>query len=463
MSSQVGDKILIADDDRATRLLLEHTMKRAGYVPSVASNGREALELLAEDIDVAVLDLRMPEVDGMECLREIQVRQPDTQVIILTANTDTQEAVRAMKNGAFDYVTKPFDQEELMSLVAKAFQTARLTQENRQLRHTLHGPDHPPPFIGDSDWAQKLRMSIERFARLDSSVLITGESGVGKGLLARMIHAASPRASQPCVTVNCTAMPRDLVESELFGHEKGAFTGAHERRLGRIEMAEGGTLFLDEIGDMPLELQPKLLNFLQERTYQRIGSNKMMQADVRVIAATNQDLRAMVQAKTFREDLYFRLNVLPVELPPLRERKEDIPFLAEYFLQRIASRRGSTVFTLSPQARELIIGYAWPGNVRELENVLERVTAFAAGSTLGKDDFPAEVFSSSLASPDPSDHNGGSNVALSLAGLPLHEVEKMAIEQTLAACEGNKARAARQLEISEKSIYNKIKRLGVST
>jgi transcriptional regulator with GAF, ATPase, and Fis domain len=311
------------------------------------------------------------------------------------------------------------------------------------------------PFIGQSAAARRVGEIINRIAALDSTVLLTGESGVGKGLVARLIHASSPRAARPLVTVSCTSLPRELVEAELFGHEKGAFTGAHERRPGRLEIADGGSLFLDEVGDMPLESQPKLLTFLQDRAFQRIGSNKTLAVDVRVIAATNQNLKAMCGERRFREDLYFRLNVLPIEIPPLRDRPEDILPIADYLLGRITQRRGSKPFELADEARRTLVAYHWPGNVRELDNVLQRTTAFSASTVIARDDLPAEILDASGAAPVDEER-------ASLAGLPLRDVERIAILDTLAACGGNRAEAARRLGISKKGIYIKMKRLGLS-
>ena len=445
--------VLIADDDAHIRRLLQYNLEKAGVSVVLARDGKEALACMSEHVSVALLDLRMPELDGMECLRRIRGAHDDVQVIVITASHEIPDAVQAMKFGAFDYLTKPLDVDALVAMVNQAARTARLSRENRQLKEAISGSNLRTPFIGRSHDVRNLLAQAKRVAALDSTVLIIGESGAGKGLLARMIHYGGPRAEKPFITVSCVALPRELVESELFGHEKGAFTGAHQRRLGRLEIADGGTLFLDEIGDMPLDLQPKLLTFLQESTFQRVGGNETINVAVRVIAATHQDLKALCREKRFREDLFFRINVLPLHAPPLRSNPGDIPELGEYILGRIAQRRSAPRCTLTPDALDALVAYSWPGNVRELENVLERTSAFCTGSTITRDDLPSEI-------------TGASQVAAerdrALAGRPLQEIERDAIRQTLDLCNGKKAEAARRLGISEKTIYNKIKRLGLS-
>ncbi len=448
-------RVLIADDDPHIRTLLQYTMERAGFPVATAGDGLELLGLLDDDVEVVLLDVRMPRMDGLECLRQLRERRADCQVIMITAHTDVRDAVEAIKRGAFDYITKPFNPEELLTAVRQAARTVGLTRENRHLRQAVSGATTPVAFIGGSPASRRLLEHARKLARLDGNLLLTGDSGVGKSLLARLIHAASPRADGPFVTVNCTTLPRELVESELFGHERGAFTGAGERRLGRLELADGGTLFLDEVGEMPLDLQPKLLTFLQERVFQRVGGNQDIKVNVRVLAATNQDLPLKVRERRFREDLFFRLNVLPLHVPPLRERREDIPPLAEYHLERIARRQGRPALRLSPAALAYLLDQDWPGNVRELENALEQAAAYCEGSIIEPAHLPARGPRLQLRPDDPPP-------AISLAGLTLDEVERMAIEHTLSHCGGNKARTARLLGISEKSIYNKIKRLKVT-
>ncbi len=446
-------RVLVADDDPAIRTLLQYTLEKAGFTTVPAGDGREALELAGEETDVALLDVRMPRMDGLQCLQELRLRQPDLQVIMITAHSDVRDAVEAIRRGAFDYITKPFDPEELITTVRQAARTGALARENRNLRQAIGASAPALPFIGVSPAVREVLERARRLAGLDSNLLITGESGTGKGLLARLIHRASPRAAGPFVTVNCTTLPRELIESELFGHERGAFTGAAERRPGRIEMAAGGTLFLDEIGDLPLDAQPKLLAFLQERTFQRVGGNRELRVDVRVVAATNQDLQQKVRERQFREDLYFRLNVLALHVAPLRERREDIAPLTDFLLGQIARRRNDPPLAIAAPARAALLAHPWTGNVRELENVLERATVFCAAAALGVSDLGLD---SSMPAPAAGAHSGQERPTL--AGLTLAEIERLAIEQTLAACGGNKARASRELGISEKTIYNKIQR-----
>ena len=331
--------VLVADDDWSVRSVLAESLKEEGFRVAVARNGKEVISHLSEDVAVALLDLKMPEPDGIQCLDYIKKEQPDTECIMVTASVDIGSAVQAMKGGAFDYLTKPINVDELVALVHRASNASSLRRENRQLRQAISLPRPRTAFVGQSPAAQQVLDLIQKVAELDSTVLITGESGVGKGLVARMIHDSGPRRDFPLVTVSCTALPRELVEAELFGHEKGAFTGAHEKRPGKVEMADKGTLFLDEVGDMPLDLQPKLLTVLQDRVFQRIGSNKNISVDVRVLAATHRNLEELCQEQRFREDLYFRLDVLPIHIAPLRERPEDIQLLVDHLLGEISNRR----------------------------------------------------------------------------------------------------------------------------
>ena len=448
-----GSTILIADDDDIVRVTMQEVLGEAGYRLVMAEDGNQAIQSLSDDVQVALLDLHMPGPGGLDCLRHIAAHWPAIETVVVTGSSEVSHAVEAMKNGAFDYLTKPVNFDELLEVVSRAVGQVRIKSENRQLREAMSAPRMRVRFIGESPPARQVLGRVEKVAGLESTVLVTGESGVGKGLLARLIHSSSARRDGPFVTVSCTALPRELVEAELFGHEKGSFTGAHERRPGRVEMAETGTLFLDEVGDMPIDLQPKLLNFLQERTFLRIGARHETAANVRIIAATHQDLPALCKEKRFREDLFFRLNVLPIDCPPLRERREDIPLLIDFLLDRIAESRGQAPVRLAEATLRALASYDWPGNVRELENVLKRSTAFMGSSTLSLADLPEEVTSSGSA---------GAATSSSLAGLSLAEIEKKALVQTLELSRGNKAKTARYLGISEKSIYNKMKRLGIS-
>lgn len=435
--------------------MLDHHLKAAGYQTVLAVDGAEAIAKLNGEVILALFDLQMPKASGMECLRIAQERFPDLPVLVISQFGEVRDAVQAMKQGAFEYIAKPIDPDELLAHVHQALRSSQLATENRQLRQAVGGSMPAPPMLGDSPAAAMLLDQLQRICQLDSTVLITGESGTGKTTLARMIHQHGSRASGPFVAVSCAALPRDLIEAELFGHVRGAFTGAVADRPGRAEMASGGTLFLDEVGDMPLELQPKLLTFLQDRTLQRIGDTKVRKVNVRLIAATHQNLEEKCKQGSFRQDLFFRLNVLPLRLAPLRERTLDVVPLARSILARIAEQRNQADFALADNAVRSLEDYAWPGNIRELENVLERATAFARGTEITATDLGLE--------PRPASSGTSAASAASLAGMTLAEIERRAIIETLAACEGNKKAAARMLGIDEKSIYNKMKRLGITS
>lgn len=449
-------RVLIADDDPVTCQVLQRHLTLAGYETVVAEDGRQAMQLMDDEISVALFDLEMPYASGLECLRKVQATRDYISVIVISGKGNLQDAVAAMKEGAFDYISKPFDSDELTARVHQAARATKLARENQSLREAVAPVSPSFDFVAKAPLTKQMLKQITKAAKLDSTIMLTGESGTGKTTIARMIHQPGARADGPFITVNCASLPRDLVEAELFGHIKGAFTGAVNDRPGRAEIADGGTLFLDEVGDMPLELQPKLLTFLQDRTFQRIGSNKVYSVDVRLIAATHQDLAAMCRENRFREDLYFRLNVIALHVPALRDRPEDIPDLIEQILQRISRRRGSAAPVCDPAAVVALQRHSWNGNVRELENVLERASAFCENNTITLDDlaFPGSIMplDSPAETPDTSQN---------LAGSTLENLEKQAILDTLQATGGNKAEAARRLGISEKSIYNKLKRFGL--
>ena len=448
-------RVLVADDDPLTVKVIEQHLGKSGFEVVSVGDGEQAIAQMDEDVAVALLDLHMPEVSGFECLTYCQKHFPDTQVIVITSSDDVADAVEAMKLGATEYITKPFHPEELIVQVQQAAQSSDDSRSHRGLKAVVGRSLPAEQFPSRSPSMKKMATMVRKVAKLDSTILITGESGTGKSTIARMIHQQGPRAGAPFVAVNCASLPRDLIEAELFGHAKGAFTGAVGDRPGRVEIADGGTLFLDEIGDLPLELQPKLLTFLQDRIIQRIGSNKEIPVDVRLIAATHQDLSKMCQQKQFRQDLYYRINVLGLEIPPVRERVLDIPDLAVSILARISQRRGGQAPRLSEAAAEKLQSYSWPGNIREMENVLESVTAFCEADTISATDlvFTENTVAQSEDSPMASKP--------SLAGMSLADIERLAIEETLASCGGNKAKTARTLGISEKSIYNKMKRHGI--
>lgn len=444
--------ILIADDDPVVRSALSKHLRNAGYGVIEATDGVEALRLINDDVLVALFDLQMPGANGFQCLEHVRRDYPETQVIVVTGSDDVNDAVTAMKQGACEYITKPFDPEQLLVQVQQAVKHAELVRDNRGLRELVEPALSQVNRKLDSEAARELEKQIDRLAALESTVLLTGESGTGKTTIARQIHERGARAKQPFVAVNCASLPRDLIEAELFGHCRGAFTGAVSDRPGRVEVADGGTLFLDEIGDLPLDLQPKLLTFLQDRTVQRIGSNTTRTVDVRLIVATHQDLAKMCEENRFREDLFYRLNVLPVTVPPIRQRQEDIPALIDHILARLASRQGGQKPRITHDAVFALRQHAWPGNIRELENVLERAAAFCHDNTITQEDIklPKSV------------HASGEVQVKALAGRTLADVERQAIIETLEYCRGNKARTARTLGISEKSIYNKMKRLEIT-
>jgi len=443
--------LIVADDDPTIGRLLELKSKHFGFNPVIVTNGKEVLELLNDSVDVILLDVHMPEMDGLQCLKKLSDMDSKIPVIMLSGELEVSVAVEAVKLGAMDYLTKPFDLDELFALLRNARRISRIQRENTELRDNLNDSlsthSSEVKLISESQVTSKLQQQAMKVAGLDSTVLLTGESGTGKSVFARFIHAHSDRKDKPFVTVSCPALPRELLESELFGHEKGAFTGAIKRRIGKIESAAGGTLFLDEIGDLPLDLQPKLLNVLQDQEFTRVGGTKTIKSDARIITATNIDFQEKIANKEFREDLYYRISVIPLELPPLRKQIENIIPLAEYFLTRISRNRGVSEIKLSEEAKEFLQQYRWPGNIRQLENIIERAAVFCEGGAIEADDLPSDI------------QGGESNCSISgLAGHTLAEIEAEAILQTLAYCKNNKAETARTLGITEKSIYNKIKR-----
>jgi len=447
--------ILTVDDDPIIRRTLERELQTGGYRTQGAADAEEALAALSEDVNAVLLDLFLPGASGLECLRGIREKFPELPVIMISGAGQVQDAVQAMKEGASDYLNKPVSRDELLTRVKAQLNAAELRRDNRHLKQMIGPPVATLNFIGQTAQTRALLERAQKVAQLDSTVLITGPSGTGKTTLAQMIHQWGPRAQQPFVAVSCAALPRDLMEAELFGHARGAFTGAVNDRPGRVEIANGGTLFLDEIGDLPLELQPKLLTFLQDRYVQRIGDNKTRKVDVRLIAATHQDLTKLCREKRFREDLYFRLNVLSLAVLPLRDRVSDLTPLAEELLQRIARRRGAVAYRLSAEARTALQTYDWPGNVRELENVLERASAFCYNAIIRPEDLDLRPLPA--AEPQaPQDINAA------FGQLTLEQIEKAALQHALRVTGGNKAAAARHLGICEKSIYNKLKRFGMN-
>ncbi|GAB4223596.1 MAG: sigma-54 dependent transcriptional regulator [Acidobacteriota bacterium] len=384
--------ILVVDDEAGIREMVRAVLGADGHEVVVAASGDEAVRRIAEDTpDLVLTDLAMPGMSGIELLRHLSEDHPDVPSIVITAYGSKESAVEAMRHGAVNYVEKPFDVEELRLHVRRALRHRSLTDENRELRVRLSVERE---IVGRNPAIAAIRDLVARIAPTDSTVLITGESGTGKEVVARSIHRASARADQPFVGINCAAIPAELLESEMFGHERGAFTGADTARRGLVETAHGGTLFLDEIGDMPMAMQVKLLRFLQERRIRRVGGNREIPVDVRVLTATHQDLPELVRAGRFREDLYYRIHVIEIRMPPLRERREDIPEFVRFFAGRHAARMGRPEPAIDPQVLDALSTYSWPGNIRELENVVERAVALASGDRLTPDTLPAEVLAS---------------------------------------------------------------------
>ncbi len=463
-------RVLIADDEPSIRFVLRETLESAGHAVTDVANGEDALRALAEaSFDIALFDIRMPGVSGLDLLERARTLGSDVAIVIITAQNTFENAVEAMKRGAFDYLVKPFGTQEVLALVEKALRSRALESEVRALRRAL-GQGAPPSerLVGRSAVLLEVFKTIGRVARSDVPVLVTGESGTGKELIARAIHAASPRAAGPFVAVNAAAIPRELLESELFGHERGAFTGAVEARAGRFREASGGTLFLDEIGDMPIDLQAKLLRVLQSGEVTAVGGRRAEPVSVRIVAATHRDLDAAVASGSFREDLLYRLRVVPIAVPPLRERREDIPPLIDHFLARYDTELTGGMHVISPDAVEKLVRYAWPGNVRELENAIKRALVLAAAEVIGPDDFAFL-------------DGGSERVAMSLEGIVraeteavlergapgdvhaalLARVEKPLIETALARTGGNQLRAAELLGINRNTLRKRIVELGI--
>ncbi len=447
-------KILIVDDERIKRSVLEDELKAAGFDVDTAANPILAEPLLARTVfDVIVTDLRMPGRDGLSFLRQLKEQRSDQQVIVMTAYGTVETAVQAMKLGAFDYLQKPFSTEELLLKIAKLLNYRRLSSENQALRRQLGMIAGTDRLVGESEGMKKVLARIQAVAGTDSTVLIEGESGTGKELVARLIHATSHRAQGPFIAVSCAALPHDLIESELFGHEAGAFSGAVRQRLGRFELAHGGTIFLDDADDIPMELQVKLLRTLQEHTFDRVGAEQSIRTDARVIAATKQPMTLMVAAGTFRQDLYYRLSVVPINIPPLRQRPEDIPPLIDFFLERLALKLNCAKPTVTPEAMRVLQQYSWPGNVRQLEHVLEGAIALNQGRDLDAAHLP----------PLPQQTSNSGPVSVSLDGLSqidlaaiVNDVEAQLIDWALETSRGNLAQAAELLGIARSTLQYKI-------
>src|SRR5579872_5609899 len=437
-------KILIVDDELVVRDSLGKWFTSEGYAAQPVASGREALDAIREgDWEIALIDIKMPGMDGMELQGRLKEADPDLTVIVMTGYASVETAVQALKRGAYDYITKPVDPDELSHLVQNALDHRQTRREVVRLRENLQEIFPSNELIGKSVAMKRVFEAIEMVASTEATVLITGESGTGKEVVARAIHAASPRRFMPMVTIHCGALTETLLESELFGHEKGAFTGAQYRKKGKFEIADGGTVFLDEISDISLKTQTDLLRVLQEHEIVRVGGNQPIHVDFRCIAATNKNLEALVKAGSFRPDLYYRLHVFCIELPPLRDRREDIPLLACYFLKKFCDATSRTVPQISSDAIDLLMKHDWPGNVRELENAVERALVFVRGPEIRPSDFSFQFQGAAPA-----------------AGKTLDDVERAHIERILQETQHNLSRAARILDIDRTTLYNKLRRYG---
>jgi len=449
MTDAVRGRVVVADDEESARRGLGRILSEDGFEVHLASNGEEALKLVAEETpDVLLTDLRMPGMDGHDLLNRVRRGYPDVAVVIMTAHGTIRSAVQALREGASDYLTKPIDVEEVEHLLDRILEKKRLLAETQLLRERLDEKYNFENIIGRSPEMLEVFSLVEQVAPSQASILITGESGTGKELIAQAIHQRSPRRSAPFVKVSCAALPETLLESELFGHERGAFTGALSRRAGRFEAAAGGTIFLDEVGDIPPGMQVKLLRFLQERQFERLGGNRTLTVDVRVISATHRDLAQLIREGTFREDLYYRLDVIEIHLPAIRERKTDIPLLADFFVHKFAASNGKHVLGLTQDTLAAFMAYSWPGNVRELEHAVERAVILARDDKLDLSLFP------SLPREQPVVRSQSGPV---VPGASLEEIEMEAILRTLEAAGGSTTRAASILKISPRTIQYKLK------
>ncbi|HHP7233584.1 MAG TPA: sigma-54-dependent transcriptional regulator [Desulfobacterales bacterium] len=452
---QKSSHVLIVDDDPGHLATLKTIVKSWGYQVTTADDGAVAVEKVRQGpFDLILMDVRMATMSGLEALRRINAYNPAIPVLIMTAYSSVQSAVEALKTGAYDYLTKPLDFEALKITLERALEHTELRSENQALKERLREDFDLGKIIGRSRAMKELLEMVAMIAPSEATVLISGESGTGKELIARAIHHNSPRREHPLVVVNCAALTDTLLESELFGHEKGAFTGADRRREGRFMQADGGTLFLDEIGETSAAMQAKLLRVLQEKEIQRVGGEETLPVDVRVLAATNRDLLQAVESGQFREDLFYRLNVVALEIPPLRERREDIPLLAQHFLGKFAEKNRKDVKGFTPQAMDMLLKYEWPGNVRELENAVERAVILLTGDHVTEKQLPMSI-TRALEDETPAP----SQLDLSRTR-PLEEIEKDAILAALEAAGGNKSEAARRLGITRKTLHKKLKRYG---
>jgi two-component system response regulator HydG len=453
--SKIWGNILVVDDDQAHRTMLRTLLSGWGFSVEEADDGGRAIERVHQkSYDLVLMDVRMVEVSGLEALPEIKKFNPAIPIIIMTAYSSVETAVEALKKGAYDYLGKPLDFDELKLAIERALDHSKLKAENRALKELFGASLNTGDIIGSSRVMLELLDTVALVAPTEATVLITGESGTGKELIASAIHANSPRREKPFIQINCAAITETLLESELFGHERGAFTGADRRKEGRFRLAHGGSIFLDEVSEMSVAMQAKLLRVLQEKQIQRVGGEEVLQVDVRVLAATNRDLKKEIEAGGFREDLYYRLNVVTLAVPALRERREDIPLLVQHFLETFAEKNRKQIKGFTPQAMDRLVRYDWPGNVRELMNAVERGVILCRGEYISEKDFPFSLRDSGVSEQEPAREE-------MLADLPLEEVEKVTILNTLESAEGNKSEAARRLGITRRTLHKKLKKYGV--
>jgi len=453
-------KLLVIDDEQNMRHMLTSLLINSGFEVATAANGEEALEKVSgTQYDFILCDIKMPRMNGLQFLDAAADRISDSTVIMMSAYGSVETALEAMKRGAYDYISKPFKSDEVNLVLKKAEERERLKRENTRLRQTLRTIEERSSFgnmVAKSKAMREMFRLAEKVARFDTTVLITGESGTGKELVARGIHFTGPRSQKPWIAVNCGSIPENLIESELFGHVKGAFTGADRTRRGLFREADGGTLFLDEIGELPAALQVKLLRVLQENEVRPVGGTRALKVNVRVVAATARNLKDEIEKKLFREDLYYRINVMPIRLPPLRERGEDIPLLARLFMEQFSAQLDTPVQSIAPAAMSLLLEHAWPGNVRELENVIQRAVVLAEGPELQPEHLPDSL------GPDAIQQDIGSLVKGDSLKEARRELEKIMIAQALKKTDGNRSQASRLLEISHPSLLSKMKQYGIT-
>jgi two-component system response regulator PilR (NtrC family) len=457
----LNDKILVADDEQSMREFLDIMLKKEGYKVSLASNGEDVIKLTERDIfDLVLMDIRMPRLDGISALRKIKAISPETIVIMITAYASADTAIKAMKEGAYDYITKPFKIEEIKLVIKNALEKKNLQKENLLLKQVVRDRYHFENIIGQSSKMQALYDIMEKVASTKTNILITGESGTGKELVAKAIHFNSPRKEKPFVTLNCGAIPEPLIESELFGHMKGAFTDAIATKKGLFEMADGGTIFLDEISELPFLMQVKLLRVLQDKEFKRVGGTEDIRVDVRIISATNKDLEGAVREKRFREDLFYRLNVIQIKLPPLRERREDIPLLTDHFLKKYSEELNKNISKISSEAFHLLLHYEFPGNVRELQNIIERAVALEGTQELTAQNLRSYLDEQLSLKKEPVD------LEIPNEGIDLEKVvedlERTLLLKALDRTKGIKKKAAELLHINFRSMRYRLEKYGLN-